>query len=59
MNEQTETEIERNLYGSFEAAAELILKDSLAEHEFQLCVNTLMITIEYLESKRMQRTFAV
>lgn len=44
--------IEENILEMFDSATKLIIKDSLSDAEFTLCMNTIMITIEYLESKR-------
>lgn len=45
-------EIEQNIKEMFEAASEAILSKDIDEAEFNLCVNTITITIDYLKSKR-------
>ncbi len=49
---QEHKSIEQNILDMFEAASKVILKDDITDPEFELCKNTIMITIEYLKSKR-------
>lgn len=44
--------IEQNILEMFEAASKVILESRISHAEFELCKNTIMITIEYLESKK-------
>lgn len=46
--------IEQNILDMFEAASKVILESQISDPEFELCKNTIMITIEYLESKRIK-----
>ncbi len=48
------TDLKEVVHEMFENASSLILQESIDEPEFQLCVSTIMISIEYLEAKRSQ-----
>jgi hypothetical protein len=49
---QCHKSIEQNVLEMFQAASKVFFKYDIADPEFELCKNTILITINYIESKR-------
>ena len=55
LHKEYDLDIETNVREMFEAASKMIFKESIDNIEFELCINTLITAISYLQSKRRHK----